>query len=1203
MPSTPSAPEPDAARLRALMIGGLLAAAVIGLFGWRHPGHDIDWPRYAVAVLLVDGASFVVLGIVCFMLPAIASWPLSAHRHWLGGFALLHGGKDLFEAWQLALPRPSGDLAWIIALWRLGSFLPLLEFARRLWHDDASPQAALRRWLVSQWLYAGLTLLATALALALGALPAVDVAASCLVALPGAGLSALWLWRRSDAVNGGQGAATVAAVAMGTYALLAGLVVDGHAVTPAWMPGVDGFDAAAGMPVKALRALCAVLVTLAIGRLAMIRMAKVAAEASRSAAELARQVERQTRANALAHLALDSAQDAIAISDGQGRLTDVNASFLSAWGDRNADEVLGTHASEHWPLPEPARPVIEALDREARWEGELDALRSDGRTTPVRVAAGQVRDADGRPVAMMATFHDLTEVRRARQEERLQRAFYEAIVEHAGTMVLVLDAALRIVRFNHACESVSGRSSAQVLGRHPWEVLLPPEQAETAWQQAFAALAADPRTPSRRYTNECLAADGSRRLIDWYNAALLDDDGRMRYVVSVGVDITERRRVESALAHSEQRLNEAQQIAQVGSWDLDLQTGQLLWSDEIFRIVEIEPARSGASCEAYLDRVHPEDRGAVDAAHARLPIDRSPYQIEYRLLMADGRVKWVQQRCVLEFDAAGKALRSLGTVQDITELRLAEQSLRDTQAELERHRTQLEALVHERTGELERQSLRNALIIGTAIDGFFTADGSGRIVEANAAYCDMLGYTREESLSLRVPDIEGDESPAQVAAHIEAVRSRGHDRFESRHRRKDGSLVDVEVSVSVAEVGGEPFFFAFVRDITERRRSERLLRTARDEAEQANRAKSEFLSGMSHELRTPMNAILGFSQLLQMQSLAPQQRDAVGEIYRAGQHLLALIDDLLDLTRIEVGKLAVTAVPVDVAAVVGEALRIVQPMLDARGLGLTNAAPAGLSMLADPVRVRQVLVNLLSNAAKYNRDGGRVSIDVVAPTPQRLRLRVGDTGAGIAPERLSRLFRTFERLGAEHSGVEGSGIGLALSRQLAELMGGTLGVESSVGEGSTFWIELPVTQRIAADPAPLRTAAPTLAAAPFVVLYIEDNPANLKVVELMFQTRPHWRLLTAMTGQEGLESARRSPPDAVLLDIHLPVMDGYAVLRALRSDPRTGSVPVVALSADAMPVQVERGLGAGFHDYLPKPLDLERLMSVMSALAASVPRR
>lgn len=1327
MPSSTPKPEfgpiSEVLRLRTPLVAALAVAILLGLFWWPPAGHGIEWPRYAVGILLVYGTAFIVLGLICFVVPSMPLWPLSVHLHWFGAFALLHGSKELFEAWALATGQAAVDASGLEVMWQMASFLALFEFSRRLWRGDGSSPVTPSAWLLSPWLYGLLALLTAVLGFAWGVLPAVHIAASCLVALPGAALAAAWLWMCAKRVSLSEGASTTLALALGTFALLSGAVVDSVAGLPAWLPTAVDFDAAAGVPVHLLRALCAVVAALTLSRLAMLHLVEVAAQAERNATDLAVQVEQKTRSNALAQKALDSAQDAIAIADADGSITYVNASFLKAWGYRDTTMVLGTHVTAHWQLPGPAYKVVDRrLGQDGRWEGDLEVLRGDGCTVPMRVVAVLVRERDGSRIAMMATFHDLTEIRRAQRAEREQRVFNEAIVEHAGTMVLVLDADGRIVRFNRACEAVSGRSSDEVVGRYPRDLLLPPERAEAVRQDAFVALKYQPQRLAGRHVDEWLAADGRRALIDWNTTLLFDEERRVSHMVSVGVDITERQRGEAALAQSEQRLNEAQRLAQVGSWELDLGTGKLLWSDEIFRIFEIDRARFAASYEAFLGAVHPEDREAVGTAYERSLADRLPYSMEHRLLMLDGRVKWVQELGVSEFDTEGKPLRSLGTVQDITERILAQQSLWEAQAllaeaqklarlgnwifdppngttlwsteqyrllgyepeaveagmpnylravhpedrhavqdalqravepgsegefhiehrvrvregerylelrgracfdtsgravrlfgtsmdiserrlrelELETRRAQLEALVHTRTGELEMQSVRNALILGTAIDGFFTTNTMTRIVEVNPAYCRMLGYSRDELLARSMADIEAKLDPEQVMVRAATIRRRGHARFETRQRRKDGSLVDVEVSLNSVDLAGEQFCFGFVRDITDRRRSERALRVARDEAEQASRAKTDFMSGMSHELRTPMNAILGFSQLLRMQTLSAEQLDAAGEIYSAGQHLLSLIDDLLDLTRIEAGKLAVVAVPVNVAGVAAEALRIVKSMVSAHGLALSSNLPEGLSVQADPVRLRQVLVNLLSNAAKYNRSGGRVSIDAQAAGPQRLRLLVSDTGPGIAPELLPRLFKTFERLGAEHSGVEGSGIGLALSKHLAERMGGNLGVETHVGEGSTFWIELPLAAAVldAAAGAAQQTGLAALAA-PFEVLYIEDNRANQKVVELTFKTRPDWRLRTATTGPEGLELARGAVPDAILLDIHLPGMDGYAVLQALRADPRTASVPVVALSADAMRPQIERGLRAGFYGYLAKPLDLERLLAMMSTLAAA----
>ena len=1070
MPQSRLPAEWGSLRWRVPIAAALLLAS-FSLFAADPAAHGGDGSPAAMAARLVGGAAWLMVAASCVVWPARSvAWPAAGHLPWLGAFALLYGGKAIFDAWHAADVDPRAALSWIDATWPLLSFLALLEFARRLAGATARQQGRRGRWLAWPGWLAVLAVLTAGLALVCGAvLPAVYLAAHWWVALPGAGLAAFWLWRHAGPASAGLRSVHIAAAALGAYGVLVGTVVDRHAGVPDWHPDADAFLAATGIPIELLRAACAVLFALALMRLLVTLPARPADATPAGAAGGADDAARRAAASALAQRALDGAQDAVAISDARGLLTYVNHALLALWGYRHADEVLGTPASSHWLMPEQARQVAQALDRDGHWHGELEALRADGRTVPTRVVASQVRDDEGRTVAMMATFHDLTDLRRAQHEERLLRAFNEAVVEQAGTLVLVLDAQGRIVRFNRACELASGRGRDEVLGRHAWDVLLPPEQAETVRREAFEASAANPQAMSGSYTNEWLAADGTRPLIEWFNTLLLDADGRMTNMVCVGVDITQRQLAQAAVAHSEQRLNEAQRIAQVGSWERDHLSGELTWSDEVFRMFEIDPARHTANSELFRSCVHPDDREAVAAAFRQSVADRTPYQIEHRLLMADGRIKWVQERCESVFDADGKPLRSVGTVQDITERREWAQRLSTMNEQLERQ-------VAERTAEL---------------------------------------------------------------------------------------------------------------------------RAALDAARQSSLAKSSFLSGMSHELRTPMNAILGFSQLLQMQALPPQQMDAVNEIRSAGQHLLSLIDDLLDLTRIEAGKLAVVAVPVDVAAVVDEALRIVQPMLAVNRLRLVNGVPAGLAVQGDPVRLRQVLVNLLSNAAKYNREGGEVAIDVTRPDRQRLRLRISDTGVGIAPERMSRLFQTFERLGAEHSGVEGSGIGLALSQQLAELMGGTLGVASRLDEGSTFWIELPLAAAgAAAQPVADRRAPPAASATVFEVLYIEDNRANLKVVELMFQTQPQWRLATATSGPAGLERARRAPPDVVLLDIHLPGMDGYAVLKTLQSDPVLRRVPVVALSADAMPAQVERGLRAGFRDYLPKPLDLQRLMALLADLAA-----
>ncbi len=383
------------------------------------------------------------------------------------------------------------------------------------------------------------------------------------------------------------------------------------------------------------------------------------------------------------------------------------------------------------------------------------------------------------------------------------------------------------------------------------------------------------------------------------------------------------------------------------------------------------------------------------------------------------------------------------------------------------------------------------------------------------------------------------------------------------------------------------------------------LETARTQAENANRSKSEFLSRMSHELRTPLNAVLGFAQLLELDELTDRQEASVAQIAKGGRHLLDLINEVLDVSRIETGNLGLSCEPVLPSEVVSDVLDLVRPLALDRSITLTtNLRHADEHVLADRQRLRQVLLNLLSNAVKYNRVGGSVSVGSAdAPDAGKLRITVTDTGPGIAAEQRALLFEPFERLGAEHTNVEGTGVGLALSRCLAEAMGGSLDVESTPGQGSRFWIELPRVEsplqqhrRLNPEPVPARVthADPVRR----TVLYIEDNLANVRLIEQVLGTRSDLTLVTAMQGRLGLELARGEHPALVLLDLHLPDTDGAQVLAALRSDPATAAVPVVILSADATENQIERLLAQGAHAYLTKPIDVRQLLGLVDELVA-----
>jgi PAS domain S-box-containing protein len=523
-------------------------------------------------------------------------------------------------------------------------------------------------------------------------------------------------------------------------------------------------------------------------------------------------------------------------------------------------------------------------------------------------------------------------------------------------------------------------------------------------------------------------------------------------------------------------------------------------------------------------------------------------------------------------------------------------SLRGAHEDLLRSDERLRTLTRETTAfiyELDRDGrivfanrtypgLTREQVEGTPLRDWFTPALQAKVDETMArAFADG----QPQRLEYTIPDPQG-QAHAYVASLVPILR--------------DGTVSSV--ALTALDISEQKAAEQQIRDLNrglEARVRERTaeLQRAMERAEAASRAKSEFLSRMSHELRTPMNAILGFAQIIEMSNPTSQQLKWTGEIRRAGDHLLQMIEDLLDLARIEVGKLAIRLEPLDLMPIVAESAAIVQPLIAARGLQLVVEEPvgAGPRVQADRLRLRQVIVNLLSNAAKYNRESGTITVRC-RDNAAGVRLSVTDTGAGIAGEKLARLFQPFDRLGAELGNVEGTGIGLALSKQLTELMGATLGAESELGAGSTFWVDLP---RAEGHPLPAVAAAGALHGlgdVPLDVLYIEDNRSNVEVIAAFLAPRAHVQLRTATTGDAGLALARARRPDIILLDIHLPGMDGYQVLQRLRADAGLRDIPVIALSADAMPHDVQRGLAAGFDRYIAKPVDLTELSGTLDTL-------
>ena len=448
----------------------------------------------------------------------------------------------------------------------------------------------------------------------------------------------------------------------------------------------------------------------------------------------------------------------------------------------------------------------------------------------------------------------------------------------------------------------------------------------------------------------------------------------------------------------------------------------------------------------------------------------------------------------------------------------------------------------------------------------------------------------------------------------------------------DGLRTDISLKFPLLDGAGASYALCCVAtDITERKRADEALRGAKEaadaanrelasfsarleqevderrraeaEADRANRAKSDFLSRMSHELRTPLNAILGFGQLLEIESASASEQESVALILRAGRHLLGLINEVLDISRIEAGRLSLSLEPVAVGETMRGAVDLVRPLAQEHGIALrVDDTGDGRHVLADHQRLQQVLLNLLSNAVKYNRPGGAVVVSCGEVPGGRFQISVNDTGAGLTPEQLGRLFTPFDRLGAEARGVEGTGLGLTLSKHLIEAMGGAIRAHSQPGVGSTFSVELPLTVEVAAEPSALPPPAlhEATASRPLRVVYVEDNLSNLRLVErVVALRRPGVTLLSAQGGRDGIDLCRRHLPDLVLLDQHLPDMRGDEVLRVLRADSRTRDIPVVMLSADASPGQIRRLLAAGALAYLTKPLEIPRLLALLDEI---VPR-
>ncbi len=503
---------------------------------------------------------------------------------------------------------------------------------------------------------------------------------------------------------------------------------------------------------------------------------------------------------------------------------------------------------------------------------------------------------------------------------------------------------------------------------------------------------------------------------------------------------------------------------------------------------------------------------------------------------------------------------------------------------------------------LRDQQFYTRSLIESNVDALMTTDPMGIITDVNKQMEALTGSTRDELIGAPFKDYFTD--PERAEAGIKRVlNEKKVTDYELTASARDGKKTVVSYNATTFYNRDRKLqgVFAAARDVTERKRFELELEGAKLAAEKANLAKSDFLSSMSHELRSPLNAILGFAQLMESASPPPtrSQGESIAQILQAGWHLLKLINEILDLAVIESGKVSLSTEPVSLAEVISECRDMMEPQAQQRGIQ-TNFPrfDTPLFVKADRTRLKQIFINLLSNAIKYNSKDGAVTVEYCSMAEGRIRISVKDTGAGLSAENLAQLFEPFNRLGQEAGSITGTGIGLVVTKRLAELMDGTLGVESKVGEGSVFWCELlsaaaPHLDLVTAVPASPFILEPGLGGHLRALLYVEDNPANLRLVEQLIERRSDIRLLTAVNGSLGVELAREALPEVILMDINLPGISGLEALAILREDPATQNIPIVALSANAMPRDIEKGLEAGFFRYLTKPIKVKEFMETL----------
>ncbi|CAB1368550.1 PAS domain S-box protein [Denitratisoma oestradiolicum] len=883
---------------------------------------------------------------------------------------------------------------------------------------------------------------------------------------------------------------------------------------------------------------------------------------------------------------LDAVGVGIAILDAtapERSLLWVNPAFCQMFGYEEA-ELLGRPCP---PLSNPEhRAIMERELSRALTEGRdgvttLQVPRKDGSFFYDQIVISPVRDGAGRLERLIAMHHDVTaqhvherelesRVRERTMELTRAQLRLEQAQEAGGVASWEYDVVTENFWASENYYDLTGTTRQEMRAialAHRMRVV-PEDQA--AWSQWVSTLDAG-KSASIEFRVREPDGEGQRWQV-LQARSMFDENGNFVRVIGTLQDVTERKELELRLQQSLDTISAILEASPVGVAFFRDRKVQRCNSAFAAILGKSQAEVEGGNYEAFY---HP--RPSVTMAMIRADFEASPdHRVEYEIEIPrdDDSLSWVRTQVAL-IDKDEPASGTVVICEDITSRRHSEALRERLLAILENSPDIISMTYPDGRIDFINRAGREALGLGD--------DHRGRML--GPIYPDWALKLIVET-GLPTADQDGIWSGETALHHVQGFDIPMHQVILS-HRDAEGKVV------RYSSVG---------RDLTEQKRAEADLIVAKEAAERASLAKSAFLSGMSHELRTPLNAILGFAQLLDqdpLEPLSPGQKESVGQITIAGWHLLKLINDVLDLSRIEAGKYEVSLQPIDVVEVVDEVLRMLAPQAETLGIRLENRLDGGkgFSVQADRTRFIQVLTNLLSNAIKYNHRGGMVTLSALREMSY-VRLMVEDTGPGLSAVQQMALFQPFNRLGAEASGIEGTGIGLVICKRLMEAMNGRIGMISTSGTGSIFWVELPVAAlpSVYGGGVPADVTEPVADLRQPLVLYVEDNTANRVLMERVLDKLSGIRLISAARGGEGLALARQYRPDLVLLDINLPDMSGLDVARALGADELTCDIPIVGLSANAMPHDIEAARAGGIKTYLTKPIDIRKLLQTVTRL-------